>query len=427
MAPIIDKQPKLLPAYRSLAWNIPADLSDDNPLLAVVELKPRNGIDILAPGTVYNDLLRKALEYCSSLSGIRIHCGQIGDENSVVILVELPSARTWQDFNASATLELLFATFESNPVSHCLRVPLSQSLEISGNMELLSVHLGTASEVVNYPSHERSQFNQRWAEFSKTVSASGICNVYGQWVETYCMASPFSDYPPGRRAAVLAAWDAQPMTFLIILSGISGDSTQRDHLQTIVSRFALDYEGLMSRRSVDIKPGLEQSHDTYTPYTTPAQSVYPLHLFDPVKPVFRRQNGMSLDGEDMLWRSLYIHRKARTGDLPPGPCGGYHPLGTINQYNYPRYPDEKSKTDVSLRMVDMLCLTFRPGALDASDDQPGELSARFRRFRKDVAALDHCEALNWARKHVEANVVLLFIGKQAKQASRILLQPFDVQ
>jgi len=172
MADIFDFTPKLLPAHRHLAWNISATLNDERPVLAIVELKIRSGLNLLEPGALSNNLLRKALEYCSSLPETRVHCGQIRDQaSSVIILVELPSARAWQDFQASAALDPLIATFESNPTCHCLLWTTPQSFQISGTVELFTVHLGTATETLI--SNRRRQFNQAWAEFTRDIAATG--------------------------------------------------------------------------------------------------------------------------------------------------------------------------------------------------------------------------------------------------------------
>lgn len=178
MADTIDYFPKLLPAHRLLAWNIPATLNDERPVLAILELNTRSGLNLLEPGTLSNNLLRKALEYCSSIPETRVHCGQILDvASSVIILVELPSARAWQDFQASAALDLLIATFESNPTCHCLIWEAPQSFQISGTVELLTVVLDNASDYSRV--NRCGQFNKTWAEFTRDIAATKDQNAHG--------------------------------------------------------------------------------------------------------------------------------------------------------------------------------------------------------------------------------------------------------
>lgn len=175
MAPTSDTWPKLLPAYRNLAWNIPATFTDETPLLAILELKTRSNIDLLEHGTPYNNLLQKALEYCHSLPETKIHYGNVRDESTVIILVELPSASVWQDFNKSAFLDLLRSTFDCNPNVHCL--PWRMPLDISGDVELLTVHFGTAAET--FFGNKRFQFGETWGNFSKAVTETERCGVHG--------------------------------------------------------------------------------------------------------------------------------------------------------------------------------------------------------------------------------------------------------
>lgn len=419
MAPTFDPWPKLLPAYGNLAWNIPATFTDEKPLLAVVVLETRRGINLLEPGTPFNNLLRKALEYCSSLPETRINYGAIRDDpSSVILLVELPSAHAWQDFQASAVLDLLVATFECNPTCYCLLWSPPQSFDVSSGVELLTVQLDAATGASG--SNRRRQFDQTWAAFSKAVTEIGDYHVHGNWVEAYCMANPFWDSPPGRRDEAFAAYDAQPATFL----GVTyGDCSNSDALKDAVSELVQQSEGRVLRRTLDLKHYVALSQDLYAPHSSPGLLASPLLLFDPVKPAFRRNNGMSYSGEDMTWRSnYYAARKAKALGFPE-PRGGFHPVALANQYTCPTYLDTGDVADAPSPMVDALCLTFRSGALDATDNQAEQLLERFRQFRQDVAALEHCEALHWARKHGEANVVVLFIGKQC--ALGMMLKPAD--
>ncbi|KAK4618183.1 hypothetical protein CLAFUW4_12133 [Fulvia fulva] len=231
--------PKLVPGHRNLAWNIPATLTDERPVLAVVELVIRSGINLQEPGTPLNNLLRKFLEYCSSLPDARVHCGQIRDQtSSVSILVELPSASAWQDSQASAALDFLVATFESNPICNCLLWTTPQTVQISGTVELFTPQLGTAAN--DYASNEVKQFEQSWTAFSRAIAATGTCKAHGNWVEPYCMVNHFSNSPPGRRAALFTAYDAQRATFLGLLCG---EPANRDDMQIVVSEFVLKSEG----------------------------------------------------------------------------------------------------------------------------------------------------------------------------------------
>lgn len=402
----VGSMPKLLPALDNLAWNIPAILTNEEPVLAVLELKVRSGVNILELGTPSNNLLRKSLEYCSSLSEARVHCGHIRDQpSSVIILVELPSARAWQDFEASAALDLLVATFESNPTCNCLSWKAPGSFQISGTVELLTVHLGTAIEA--FASNRSLQFDQAWAAYTSDIAATGNQSVYGNWFKPYCMAIPFSN-SPSRRAAVFAAFDAQPATFLGI---VSGDSANNDASQMAMTEVVQKFEGSMRRRTLILEPWLEQPQDVYTMHTSPAPIASPMALFEPVKPVFRRHNGMSLSGEDMTWRSnYYAAREAKTPGFPE-PRGGYYALGTINQYSCPTYLGSEHVADASLPIIDTLSLAFRAGVLDASDDQAKQLLERFRQLRQDLRALDHCDAFHWARRHGDASVVVFLLGK----------------
>lgn len=412
MVPTLDSPPKLLPAHRNLAWNIPATLNHERPVLAIMELKIRSGINLLEPGAPQNNLLRKALEYCSSLAEARVHCGQTRDQSSVIMLVELPSARAWQDLETSAALDLLVATFESNPVRNCLIWTTAQSFEISGTLELFTIHLGAGPEAFAYD--RCRQFDRTWAAVAKDIAETGKQNAHGSWVEPYCLAYPFLHSPPGR-----AAFDAQPATFLGIICGDSADS---EASQIAITKAVQKFEGSVSRRVLVLEPGLDQSQDVYTTHTSRAPLASPLSLFEPVKPIFRRNNGMDLRGEDMTWRSnYYAARRAKTGGFPE-PCGRYHPLGTINQYSCPNYPDHEHVSEDTSPMIDTLSLIFRAGVLDASSSQAERLSKRFwRQVRREMEELYYyCQAVYWARKHGDANVVVLLIGN--KCASGMLVK-----
>jgi len=232
------------------------------------------------------------------------------------------------------------------------------------------------------------------------------------------MVNSFFDTPPGRRAAIFAACDAQPATFLGI---VCGEAANTDASHIAVTEVAQKFEGSVSRRILVLETGLEQSQDIYTTHTSPAPLASPLNLFEPVKPVFRRNNGMSLSGEDETWRhNYYAARRTKAGGFPE-PRGGYHPLGTINQHSHPPYLSDDHVVDPSLPMVDTLRFTFRAGVLDAPSNQAEEFSERFGRFRQGIEALDYCEAVQWTRRHEAANVVVLFIGNN-KCALKLLVK-----
>lgn len=226
------------------------------------------------------------------------------------------------------------------------------------------------------------------------------------------MSNHFYDTPPGRRAAVLAACDAQPVRFFGIVCGESGDTdTSGIAMAEIVQKF----QGSMSKRILVLEPGPEQSPDIYT---SPAPPASPLTLFQPVEPVLRRDNSMSLSGEDMTFRSHYYALRRAKAPGVPQPRGGYHPVGTINQYSRPIHLDGELVEDASLPMIDILHMKFRAGVLDnqAEDLSKGfwpfrreAFSKRFWQFRQDFAALHYC-GVYWARSHKDADVAVLFIG-----------------
>lgn len=442
MLPTRDYHPKLLPAYQNLAWNIPAIFTDEIPLLAVMELKTRKGIDILEKGTLYNALFRKAMEYCSSLPGIKIHYGRHRDgpvhkeetldeftpavrdgSKSIIILLELPSVSIWQDFNKTAFLDLLCPMFEGNPVCWYLdwKWTPPENFQISSDVELLIVDVGTADGIRN---PIRRQCREAWDKLSTSVRAAGKYDVHGDWIQHYCMAHPFSDNPPGRRAEVHEAWDEQRELFLGMLCHVSnGSEASDDDIETLVSEFVQDDQGhVVTRRSLKLKLWQEdQIQDAYTSSTPLPQLASPLFLTEAFEPIFRRENGMGISatllGEDMTWRSKY-HAPRPKVPGPTEPRGGYHPTGSINQYSCPLYPDpgpmypENQPTlDPEPRIVDLLWLTFMPGTLVNPYNETEGPGSRFTRFRKDLHGLERCEALYWARKHEEQHVVVLFIGK----------------
>lgn len=410
MAPTYDPAPRLQPGLDDLAWNIAASLDGGVPILAILELPLRPGVDLWDAGSSAHRLLRKATEYIASIPATRVFSARIvGEDGKILLLVQLPNARAWQDLQRSAALELLHATLEANPSNRCVSLQLPDSFDAGGKIELLTIAHGPRAEF--YSSSDRDAFVKVWSEFTTAVEAGSAADVIGSWLEADCMTSLFLDQPAGRRASILKAWDEQLVYFvgLVVHKSSTTSPGESDGLHAIVSQLSGLLGDRLSSRILDVKPWSSVSNDEYQSDGLSCPTTTEMVLKSAMRPIYRRESGISIFGYDSVFVDSY--NAVQTGERQyPVPQGRYNPVGNMNQHSCPsvvKVEDEPLDTKFP---VDVLWLQFRSGALFGTEDHPSEGRTRFKRIRKQIWQNEHCKDVKWARRIDNKDAVALIIG-----------------
>lgn len=396
--------PKLVPAFRGMPWSIQATMNGDSPLLAILELPVRSAIDLL--DGPFSRLLWHTLGYLASMPDTRVYCGRPSTSlGRVVILVQLPGPSAWQDYQASAGLQLLSATLYETPTNRCTSLELPSHLEPGDQLDLISISLGRLVE--NCTIRQRNVIEDFWKEFKDSLGTDAR-DVVGGFLEDESAGFVVPDSsPPGKRSAVFEAYDQQTQYFLGVVCRRPGQGQDRspsnERIQALVSRLLHhDYDvvhnvvQLESIKTFPVMPAL--------PLELTTQSL----IHRNVKPRFRKDHGLTFYGEnsiDDMYCASYVE-----GDYIQ-PRGHYDRLATIYTGSFPGQPSLPLR-DETLQPVSTLWLRLRTATVaeKPSSGVQNLSQQRFKEMREHIAQSEDCSKVLWACRAGDPEAVALFIG-----------------
>ncbi|KAL6908637.1 hypothetical protein GGI43DRAFT_149888 [Trichoderma evansii] len=257
--------PRFGPAVDGVLWSrIYLDESSPIPILSVLELNLKPGIDILDNSKPPRKLWDSALHYISSISGFcAVKWGPTLDESPTTLLcmIHWDSTVAWRKFQYSLGFSALIGLFESDVSNRCAKLSLLDLswLDRAAIVDIVSVTF----DAQDMSSPElRVAFKESWNAHVVSVTSEyeGLRHSHIVWLENN--ASMFFDPTPAEAAA---ATTLATFTAFLAWDGEQYDGSRIEHLcnsfQPSLSSFGGNEPAIL-RKTVQLRNQLQQKdHD----------------------------------------------------------------------------------------------------------------------------------------------------------------------